>query len=464
MTVVEEIAEFSVRASVESLSTAERLTLKIRILDAVACAIGAIGEDPVDRVLRYVTAFPLDGPCTLIGGGRSGPDRAALFNGALVRYLDFNDSYLAPGESCHPSDNLSAVLGAAELANADGATLLTALAVAYQVQCRLSDAAPVRERGFDHTTHLAYSVAAGVARALSLDADRAANAIAICGTALNTLRVTRTGTLSNWKGLAAPFAASAATQGTLLARCGITGPSEVFEGNKGFMQSITGPFAIDWAREGLGRVERTIIKRYNAEIHSQTAVEAALELQHSYKFSADEIESVDVDVFDVAHRIIGGGEEGDKTLVFSKEDADHSLPYLIAVALLDHTVMPAQFTPQRLQSADVQSLLCRITVRPLADYSDRFPNEMPSRVTVTLTDGRVLARALSDYPGFHTRPQTWDGAVSKFTSLTETRIPDTVRADIAGAISELDHISVAEFTRVLRNLGTPTGWPEAPAA
>jgi len=454
MTVVEEMAEFTVRASVESLSKAQRLTLKIRILDAVACAIGAIGEDPVDRVLRYVTGFPLDGPCTLIGGGRSAPDRAALFNGALVRYLDFNDSYLAPGETCHPSDNLGAVLAAAELANADGATLLTALAVAYQVQCRLSDAAPVRQRGFDHTTHLAYSVAAGVARALSLDADRAANAIAICGTALNALRVTRTGTLSNWKGLAAPFAASAATQGALLARCGVTGPSEVFEGNKGFMESITGPFAIDWGREGLDRVEQTIIKRYNAEIHSQTAIEAALELQRTYKFSADDVESVDVDVFDVAHRIIGGGEEGDKTLVFSKEDADHSLPYLIAVALLDHTVMPAQFTPQRLQSADVQALLCRIIVRPLADYSDRFPNEMPSRVTVTLTDGRILARALSDYPGFHTRPQTWEGAVSKFTTLTETRIPETVRADMAGAIGDLDHISVAEFTRVLRNLGT----------
>ena len=117
--------------------------------------------------------------------------------------------------------------------------------------------------------------------------------------------------------------------------------------------------------------------------------------------------------------------------------------------------MPEQFTPQRMQGADVQALLCRVVVRPLADYSDRFPNEMPSRVTVTLTDGRILARALSDYPGFHTRPQTWEGAMSKFTTLTETRIPETARADIAGAIGDLDHISVAEFTRILRNLGTP---------
>jgi phosphosulfolactate synthase (CoM biosynthesis protein A) len=95
-------------------------------------------------------------------------DRAALFNGALVRYLDDNDSYLAKGETCHPSDNLAAVLAAAEYADASGRDLLTALAVAYQVQCRLSDEAPVRARGFDHTTQGSYAAAAGVARAHGL--------------------------------------------------------------------------------------------------------------------------------------------------------------------------------------------------------------------------------------------------------------------------------------------------------
>ena len=455
MTVVEQMAEFVVGASVESLSRSALLQLKIRVLDAIGCALGAFDGDPVRRVRQFVADFSRDGRCTLIGGGRSAPDRAALYNGGLVRYLDFNDSYLAPRETCHPSDNLGAVLAAAELANADGATLVTALAVAYQVQCRLSDAAPVRHRGFDHTTHLAYSVAAGVSRALSLDAAQTANAIAISGTALNALRVTRTGTLSNWKGLAAPFAASAATEAALLAQRGITGPAEVFEGNRGFMQSIAGSFAIDWSREGLDRVERTIIKRYNAEIHSQTAIEAALALQHAHGFDASDVETVEVDVFDVAHRIIGGGEGGDKTLVFSKEDADHSLPYLIAVALLDHTVMPAQFASERLHRADVQALLCRVVVRARAEYSARFPKEMPSRVTVMLTDGRVLTRALSDYPGFRTRPQTWEDAVAKFTRLAAPHIADTMLAEIASAVRDLEQITVAELTRSLGQLGAP---------
>ncbi|HEY6829612.1 MAG TPA: MmgE/PrpD family protein, partial [Gemmatimonadaceae bacterium] len=205
MTVLEEMADFIVRSTVESVLPAQRLDLKIRILDSLGCAIGALGGEPVRHVRQFVADFASDGPCTLIGGGRSAPDRATLLNGALVRYLDFNDSYLAARETCHPSDNVAAVLAAAELAKADGGTLLTALAVAYQVQCRLSDVAPVRDRGFDHTTHLAYSVAAGVSRALSLDVHHTANAVAMSGTALNALRVTRTGTLSHWKGLAAPF-------------------------------------------------------------------------------------------------------------------------------------------------------------------------------------------------------------------------------------------------------------------
>src|SRR5205823_2955193 len=149
--------------------------------------------------------------CTLIGRGSSAPDRAALYNGSLVRYLDFNDSYLAPGETCHPSDNLAPVLAACEYAHANGRALLTALAVAYEVQCRLSEMAPVRAQGFDHTVQGAYAIAAGVARSLDLDVRRTAHAIAIAGASLNALRVTRTGELSNWKGLAYPATASAAT-------------------------------------------------------------------------------------------------------------------------------------------------------------------------------------------------------------------------------------------------------------
>jgi 2-methylcitrate dehydratase len=386
---------------------------------------------------------------TLIGAGKSAPDRAAFYNGTLVRYLDFNDSYLARGETCHPSDNLAPVLAAAEYAQADGRTLLTALAVAYQVQNRLSEVAPVRAKGFDHTTQGAYAAAAGVARALSLDEQRTANAIAIAGTSLNALRVTRTGELSHWKGLAYPATAFGATHAAFLAMRGVTGPREVVEGNKGFIEAIAGPFEIDWSRENLESVGRTILKRFNAEIHSQSAIETLLELRSANGLTAADVERIELDTFQVAFDIIGGGEEGDKHLVSSKEEADHSLPYLLAVALLDGQVMPEQYLPERIVAADVQELLRRVEVRPDPDLSKRFPEKHSARVTLHMRDGRRLELEQHDYEGFHTRPMGWDAVASKFDRLAASHVGPELRARIRAAAADLEQLQVEDLTRLL---------------
>ena len=269
MTLVEEMAEFVSSSTYKALSDEAVLQLKVRVLDAIGCAIGALSAEPVARIRAFEDDFGGSPLCTLIGGGKTSPDRAALYNGALIRYLDFNDSFLAKGETCHPSDNVAPVLAASEYSKASGKDFLTALAVAYQVQCRMSEVAPVRAKGFDHTTQGAYAVAAGAARALSLSPAKAANAIAIAGTTLNALRVTRTGRLSNWKGLAYPFVSFGALTAVFMAMKGITGPLEVFEGNKGFMDSIAGKFEIDWERENLEAVTRTIVKKYTTRLDLQ---------------------------------------------------------------------------------------------------------------------------------------------------------------------------------------------------
>src|SRR5256712_4466903 len=183
MTLVERLAQFGARASYNDLSEAAREQLKIRVLDALACGIGALDGEPVRLVRAQVEEFDGAGPCSLIGGVFAAPDRAAFYNSALVRYLDFNDSYLTKGETCHPSDNLGAVLAAAEYAGASGRDFLAALALAYQVQCRLSDVAPVRDAGFDHVTQGAYAGAAGSGRALGPGPPPTAPRIAIPGAA-----------------------------------------------------------------------------------------------------------------------------------------------------------------------------------------------------------------------------------------------------------------------------------------
>jgi len=453
MTLSEELAGFAVRASYDIISREARNQLKIRIIDSVGCAIGAVKSELARKILDYVRDFGGDGASTLIGGGRTAPDRAAFYNGALVRYLDFNDSYLAKGETCHPSDNLGAVLAASEYAGGSGRELLTSLAVAYQVQCRLSDVAPVRARGFDHTTQGSFALAAGVSKALGLDPERTANAISICGTAFNALRVTRTGALSNWKGLAHPNTAFCCVHAAFLAMKGITGPREVFEGNKGFMDTISGRFDIDWSKEDLEGVNRTIIKKYNAEIHSQSAIEAALELRAQHGFSAAEIERIEIDIFDVAYNIIGGGEEGDKTIVRTKEEADHSLQYMVAVALIDGKVMPEEYLPERIQREDVQSLLKKVVVRPDADLSRAFPDEHACRVAIFLKGGRSFSKSKKDYDGFHTRPMGWDGVSRKFSVLSEPYLTAGLGEKILEAVDNLENIGVKDLTYLLSQVG-----------
>jgi len=453
MSCVENLAAFVCRSAYEDLSDTARQQLKIRILDALGCAAGALDGEPVQIIRRQIAEFEPSGSCALIGGGSAPPDSAAFYNGALVRYLDFNDAYLSKGETCHPSDNLAPILAAAEYVDGTGRELMTALALAYQVQCRLSDVAPVRDKGFDHTTQGSYSIAAGVSKVLGLNEFQTANAIAICGTAFNALRVTRTGRLSHWKGLAFPNAAACCTRLVFLAKNGITGPLEVLEGDKGFMDAISGVFDIDWLREDLERVKRTILKRYNAEIHSQAAIQGVLDLKQRHRFCAPDIERINIETFDVAFNIIGGGEEGDKiNAIATKEQADHSLPYVVAVAILDGDVMPAQYEADRIRREDVQKLLRRVSVTANPAYSQRFPEEMPCRIEVVLRDGQRLVKESRDYPGFVSQPMSWEAVCRKFDLLMASHATDFDRKAVINAIADLENTRIQELMQLLTGI------------
>src|SRR5690625_1191807 len=456
MTEARELAAFVQAASYDRLSEEAAEQLRIRVLDTIGVALAAQDAEPMRAIRELLDDLGGTGSATYIGGGRGPIDRVAFYNGALSRYLDYMDSYLAAGETNHPSDNLGAVLAAAESVDASGADLLTALALAYQVHTRLSDVAPVRAHGFDHTVQGAYAAAAAVSRALRLDVDQTQNAISIAGTANNALRVTRTGDLSHWKGLAYPNTAKEATFAALLARRGITGPAQVFEGNKGLKDTITGPFEIDWSSADLEKVRETIVKKHNSEIHSQTALDAALEVRLQDGFLARAIERVDLITFDVAHSIIGGGEEGDKRVIRTKEEADHSLPWLLAVALLDGQVEPEQYHHERIVADDVQDLMQRVHIAPDPDYSARFPQEMVADLTVTLADGTVLNALETTYQGFHTDPLDWDGAMRKYRRLAQPVVGPELAEEIAGIVRELERHPVRRLTDALSRAGTTT--------
>lgn len=455
MTESQQLAAFVEAATLDGASPEAVEQLKIRVLDTVGVAIGALDAEPIIAIRELLEDLGGTEQATLIGGGKTTPERAAFFNSALSRYLDFMDAYLAKGETNHPSDNFGAVLAAAESVGASGKQLLTAFAVAYQVHTRLSDVAPVRAKGFDHTTQGAFAAGASAAKALGLPSEQIANALAIAGTANVALRVTRTGNLSHWKGLAYPHVSKEGTWAALLASRGITGPEEVFEGNKGFKDSVSGPFEIDWSKEDLESVKRTIIKKHNAEIHSQSALDAALDIRAQEGFKTEDIDKIRLTTFNVAYSIIGGGEEGDKQLIRTKEEADHSLPWMLAVVLLDGQLNPEQYEPSRIVADDVQALMKKVEITPSDEFSDRFPDHMPADLEVTLNDGSVFTASQDSYLGFHDNPLDWENARKKFDALVTPFTGEELREEIATIIHELDTRQVSELTEALAKV-SPT--------
>ena len=273
------IARFASRARYEDLTAEQRERLKVDVLDSLACAIGALGAPPVEAYLAQAQEFGGSGPrCTLIGGGQANVVYAAAYNTALIRYLDFMDSYLAGAELCHPSDNLGAVLAATEHAGGSGKDFLTSLAVAYQVEAALTAAAPFMAHGFDLTTQLTYSLGAGLSKALGLDEKRAAWAVEICGATGIPLLVVRTTPISEWKGLAPSQLALGCVHGTLLASRGVSGPAYVIEGADGLAHALGRAVRVDWEAERLDCFDRLALKSYNSAVPTQSAIFCMLEL------------------------------------------------------------------------------------------------------------------------------------------------------------------------------------------
>lgn len=410
-TEVGQLAAFVDRVSLDDLSPGALEQLKIRILDTLGVAIGALDAEPIIAIRGLIEDLGGTGQSTLIGGGKTSPEKAAFLNSALSRYLDFMDAYLAKGETNHPSDNFGATLAAA----------------------------------------------ASAAKALGLPAEQIANAVAMAGTANVALRVTRTGNLRHWKGLAYPHVAKEGTWSALLASRGITGPEEIFEGNKGF-KALAGDYTLDWASEDLESVTRTIIKKYNAEIHSQSALDAALDIRKQDGFNPAHITSIELATFDVAYSIIGGGEGGDKQTIRTKEEADHSLPWVLAVALLDGELNPAQYETERIIADNVQQLMRTVTITPDDSFSDRFPQEMPARLTITLDDGsedgNVFTAEESAYDGFFTQPLDWAGARAKFDALTTPFADQGLRDEISDIVHGLENHRTSDLTAALARVNT----------
>jgi 2-methylcitrate dehydratase len=453
MTQVESLAKYAARASFADLSAESRRQLPIHILDSLGCSIAALGAGPIQACREQVAEFGGTGPSALIVGGQANPIYASFWHTALVRYVDFMDNFLARTETCHTADNFGVALTIADYVGGSGRDLMLGVALGYTVQSRLVDQANFMTSGFDHTTQLAFSHNAAAGRLMGLSDRQIAHAIAMAAVSDASFAVVRAKPLSQWKGLASSQSALGAMNALFLARRGVEGPLQVVEGPLGIDHLLRMKINIDWDKQGYEGIVESTIKKYNSMIHTQSAVHCMVELAKQNKLDPGKIVSIEAEVFQLAYDFAGGGLYGTDRVIQTKEQADHSLPYLLAVAILDGDVQPAQFKPDRIIKADVQGLLKKVSVRAKHEYTDEYPGKMPAKITVRFQDGKVIEHEVQDYPGLASHPFTWDDSVEKFDRLVAGRIDEGLNREIKDAVRSLENVQVRDLMKLLSRVG-----------
>ncbi|HXI10481.1 MAG TPA: MmgE/PrpD family protein [Thermodesulfobacteriota bacterium] len=449
-TLAEQIARYGAGLESSGISGGAAHEAKRRLIDSIACALGAWGSPPA-RAARAAAPMVAEGPAsTIIGSHATDPEHAAFANGVMIRYLDFNDTYLSK-EPAHPSDNIAAALAAAEAAKRGGSELLTAIVAAYEVQCALCDAATLRARGWDHVTYSAFSSTLAASMLLGLGEKETVHALGIAGTTSPALRQTRAGEISMWKGAAAANASRNAVFAAMLAGSGMTGPAPVFEGEFGFFNLVSGPFTLELGGGMSPRILGTYMKYYPVEYHAQSAVGAALELSKETG-GPERIESVIVHTFMAAYEIIGSGAE--KWAPKTRETADHSLPYCVAAALADRAVTLETFSVERLGDERLLDLVSkvRVVVDPALDAL--YPEAVPNRVEVRLSTGATLTKEVI-YPKGHPEDPLTDGEVEeKFRGLARGYFTEKETAEVLSSLWSIDRMDDSgEILRLLRSGG-----------
>lgn len=426
MEIAKGLSEYTRSLRFRDLDAVVLLETKKRFLDALGCSIGAFGESPI-RSARMVARenYPSKSSTIIGTTSKSSPDIATFVNGAMTRYFDYNDTYLSK-EPAHPSDNIASCLAIAQMRQKSGRDLILAMVLAYEIQCRLCDAASIRSRGWDHVCYGLVSSTLSSGKLLGLSTEELENAVNIALNSHIAMRQVRAGELSDWKGFSFANASRNAVFSSLLAEKGITGPSPIFEGEMGFWKQVSGKFELDidnfGGRKGAFKLPETYIKYFPAEYHAQSAIWAALELRKEIK-NPEEIASVEIETHEAGYTILGKDRE--KWKPKTKETADHSLPYMVGVALLEGKVDNHSYSRKKLASAKILNFLDKISVREDAEFTQAYPTKIANRIKITLRNGSVVTKEVDVPKGHPNNPMSTQEIEEKFKRLTKNFLKDS---------------------------------------
>jgi 2-methylcitrate dehydratase len=410
------------------------------LLDSLGCAFGGFRQEDSRIALAVLGDIAGQGPATLLGSGmKVDPVSASLANALMVRVMDYNDIYWQQDPS-HPSDIIPAALACGERAGKSGEDLIVGIVLGHEFEMRMCEAAfpGIRERGWHHATLTAFVSPIVAGRMLDLSWEQIQHAVGISASRHATLGAVTAGKLTMMKNTVDPMATQSGVLAALLAERGYTGPEHVLDGKEGLVHCLGPEWKLAVLVDGLGeswRIERCGMKAFPTEALTHAPISAALDIVRQHDLTPEQVQTVHIRSLARAADILADPSKYDPR---TKETADHSLPYVIAAALVDRQVTPAQFEPGRIMDARIREQLRKVVVVADPGIEKVFPKLQRVAVTIETTDGRTLSKEL-DYPkGDPRNPLSDEEVEQKFDALAAPVLSDGARARLKAAVWGLE--------------------------
>lgn len=442
-----QMAEFALRLKYEDLP--ERVVHEVKrfLFDSVGCAYGGCHTKDVNILRDIYRAMGGREEATLIGfGDRLPAVNATLVNSLMIRALDFNDIYWKEDPS-HPSDLIPAALSAGELADASMKDVIVAIVLAYEFEQRLCEfAVPgVRERKWHHATLTQFVSPIVAGKMLGLTVDQMVNAIGISGAHNHTIGCPTAGKLTMMKNTVDPMAVQSGVLAALMAKAGYTGTEAVIEGKEGLMDVFGPDWAMDKLVGNLGEQFKILecgMKAFPTEALTHTHITAALKVVTRNNISHDQIERVTITTIARACDILF---DPHKYRPESRETADHSLPYCIAAALVDHEITTQSFSDEKMKDPRIWAVIDRIKGEASVEFEKMFPAKQPSRVVIRTKAGKEYEEYLEYPKGDPREPMTMNDLETKFNALSSDLVSPQRQGEIKDMIFLCEKLPAREF-------------------
>ena len=410
------------------------------LLDSVGCALGGYQQHDVIIALDVLKEIAGRGPATVIGTGqRVDPVSASLANALMIRCMDYNDIYWKQDPS-HPSDIFPAAMACCERAKSDGKELIVGFVLGHEFEMRLCEAAfpGIRERGWHHATLTAFASPIVAGRALRLTWEQIQHAIGISASRHCTMGAVTAGKLTMMKNTVDPMATQSGVLAALLAEKGYSGPEHVIDGKEGLAHCYGPEWKLNILTDGLGeswRITQCGMKFFPTEALTHAPISAVLDLVKNNDLHPDGVEKIQIRSLARAADILSDPSKYDP---HTKETADHSLPYVIAAALVDRQVTPVQFEMKKIMDPMIRAQLKKVEVVADPEIEKVFPALQRVVVNITAKDGRTFSRQL-DYPKGDPRNPLSDAEIEeKFRALAEGVLSKKAQDKLIAAIWNLE--------------------------